>query len=188
MVFTALTTIFTSFTVFRAIYDKSLTGFIPNVVNVTWSFYYLAFLIAAIFMADSTTSSVCIYMNNIRRTKSRSFNGFECGLLVCLHLNFDLYSRRKSKRILRFRVVNFLNSNENETFQRNFLPCLTPEGCLHMGKMKRINKTKNHKILLIRTERGYQCFENTNSFTIQIQNGLREEEHLEALYEDNKIL
>jgi uncharacterized membrane protein YqjE len=63
MVFTGLTVIFTSFGVFRAITTQSVLTFVPAVLNAVWSSFYLLYLIAGIYIADTTTKSVSASSN-----------------------------------------------------------------------------------------------------------------------------
>jgi hypothetical protein len=60
-----LTAILSAFVLFRTVYKQDLIGVIPSIVNVLWTWFYMSFLIAAIFMADAITKSVSLNIKNI---------------------------------------------------------------------------------------------------------------------------
>lgn len=64
MLYTALTTIFTCFGVFRATFNHESNGAIANTITLVWSWYYVIFLIAAIHTADALTKSVSFPKEN----------------------------------------------------------------------------------------------------------------------------
>lgn len=64
MLYTALTTIFTCFAVFRATFNHESNGAIANTITLIWSWYYVIFLIACIHTADAMTKSVSFPKEN----------------------------------------------------------------------------------------------------------------------------
>jgi hypothetical protein len=58
MVNALFTTIFSSFSLFRTIYNRDSSGVLTALLNMLWTFYLIPFLATAIYYADTTTKAV----------------------------------------------------------------------------------------------------------------------------------